>query len=46
MDSMKFKINHNKKNNQLFIALSRKKLQILKKKVPRFLEAESVKVEY
>ena len=46
MATEKFKINHNKKNNQLFIALSRKKLQILKKRVPKFLEAENVKVEY
>ena len=41
---MKFKVIHNKKNNQLFIFLSRKKLKLSKDKVPRFIRIKKMKV--
>lgn len=40
------KIVYNKKNNQLYVTLSRKKLNISKKKVPKFINFENIKVGY
>ena len=38
------KIIHNKRNNQLSILLSRRKLKILKKKIPKLIEIEKMKL--
>lgn len=43
--SYRAKVIHNKSNNQLFIALSRKKLKISQKKVPKFFDFENFKME-
>ena len=40
------KIIHNKRNNQLAIALSRKKLQLIKSKSPKFINIKVKKLEY
>ena len=38
MIDFKAKIIHNKRNNQLAIVLSRKKLNIMKNKIPKMIE--------
>ena len=40
------KIIRNKKNNQLMIALSRKKLQLIQSKSPKFINLKIKKLEY
>ena len=37
---MLFKVYHNKRNNQLYITLQRKKLELLKNKRIRFIDLE------
>jgi len=43
---IKAKIVHNKRNNQLFLHLSRKKLQIAKNKIPKLIELKVKKLEF
>lgn len=42
---MKLKVIRNKANNQLIVALSRRKLKI-KKKMPKFIDIQKIKFEY
>ena len=40
------KIIHNKRNNQLAIVLSRKKLNIMKNKIPKLIELKVKKLRF
>ncbi len=40
------KVIRNKKNNQLFVALPRKKLKLNKKKVPKSIDIENIKFNF
>ena len=45
MNNIRIKILRNKRNNQLFMALSRKKMK-LKKKNPKFINIEKASFEF
>lgn len=44
--SIKLKVIHNKMNNQLLVALSRKKLQLKKMKIPKYINIDKIDMEY